>query len=175
MEIELRLYEELNDHLPVGKRTFARTVRTGATPASVLRSLGVPVELVDLLLVNGESAELGHPLADGDRVTAYPVFESLDLGRTSRLPGRPLRQLRFAVDGDLPALAGALKDRGYPVRCPGDRGDARRLVQEGWILISRSRELIDAAGGGRAYRVRSGGLAGQLDEIVRRFQLDLTP
>jgi sulfur carrier protein ThiS len=79
--VVFRLYAALNDRLPPDRRqrSFEAEVPAGQGLGDALRDLGVDAARIDLALVNGDPSPLSHPLADGDRVAAYPVFESLDL------------------------------------------------------------------------------------------------
>jgi uncharacterized protein len=89
---EFRFYEELNDHLPPNRRKRSFTVEfDGETPVDELVvALGVPTAEVDLLLVDGKSADFERRLTGGERVTVYPIFERFDITPMVRLPGRPL-------------------------------------------------------------------------------------
>ena len=87
-----RLYEELNDYLPVSKkkRIFNLSFKTPTTIDEAIRSLGVPPEEVDLVLVNSESVPFDHIIAEGDKISIYPIFESLDISSVTRLRDKPL-------------------------------------------------------------------------------------
>lgn len=87
-----RLYEELNDYLPPERRkaTFDVTFKDPATVRDAIRSLGIPPEEVDLVLVNGESVPFDHIIAEGDMISIYPIFESLDISGVTRLRDKPL-------------------------------------------------------------------------------------
>ncbi len=119
-QVEVRCYEELNDFLPPGlrKRPFPWPLQRGQTVKSLVESLGIPHTEVDLVLVNGRSVGFAHRLADGDRLSVYPVFESLDLSAVTRVRPRPLRQVRFVLDVHLGRLARLLRLAGFdsPVR-----------------------------------------------------------
>lgn len=93
MEARFRFYEELNDHLPKAARKNELTLSFGkpVTVKEAIRSLGVPPEEVDLLLVNGESVGFSRRIRDGDRVSVYPVFERFDISGLTRVRSRPLR------------------------------------------------------------------------------------
>ncbi|MFV2074277.1 MAG: twitching motility protein PilT, partial [Thermoanaerobaculales bacterium] len=56
-EAEFRFYEELNDHLPSGKRkrTFVHRFSPRTPVAELIRALGIPLPEVELILVNGSS------------------------------------------------------------------------------------------------------------------------
>jgi hypothetical protein len=90
--VEFRFYEELNDHLPpnLRKRSFSVELTGTATAGEMIAALGVPLEEVDLLLVDGLSRDFDHPLQSGERVAVYPIFERFDISPLVRLAGRPL-------------------------------------------------------------------------------------
>lgn len=87
-----RLYEELNDYLPAKKkkRTFSLSLQGPTTVKEAICSLGVPPEEVDLVLANGESVPFNHIIYEGDRISIYPIFESLDIGNVTKLRDKPL-------------------------------------------------------------------------------------
>ncbi len=90
-----RLYEELNDYLPAEKRktAFGVSLERPTTIKEAICLLGVPPEEVDLVLVNGESVPFDHIISEGDRVSVYPIFESLDISKVTKLRGKPLIKL----------------------------------------------------------------------------------
>jgi hypothetical protein len=115
----LRFYEELNRFLPRAdrKKNLGAVLPHRTSVGNAIRRLGVPLDEVDLILVNGEPAGFDRPLGGGDRVSVYPEFERLDVGPLTRLPGRPLRRPRFiASEPDLASLAARLQEMGYDVR-----------------------------------------------------------
>jgi len=87
-----RLYEELNDYLPVSKRKtiFSLYLKSPTTIDEAICSLGVPLEEVDLVLVNSESVPFDHIIAEGDKISIYPIFESLDISSVTILRDKPL-------------------------------------------------------------------------------------
>ena len=91
-----RLYEELNDYLPVSKRKtiFSLSLKSPTTIDEAICSLGVPLEEVDLVLVNSESVPFDHSIAEGDKISIYPIFESLDISSVTKLRDKPL--IKFA-------------------------------------------------------------------------------
>ncbi len=78
-----RFYEELNDFLPPGRRKveFRHDFDRRASIKDMIESFGVPHPEIDLILVNGESVDFSHIVADGDRISVYPVFERRELYR----------------------------------------------------------------------------------------------
>lgn len=90
--VECRFYEELNDHLPakLRKRSFSVELAGRSRVGELIAALGVPLEKVDLLLVDGVSCDFERTLQGGERVTVYPIFERFDISPLVRLTGRPL-------------------------------------------------------------------------------------
>jgi sulfur carrier protein ThiS len=96
VEVRIRFYEELNDHLPAGTRKKERAVRFNrpTTVGAAIESLGVPPDEVDLILVNGASVGFDDLLKDGDRLSVYPIFERLDISGVTKVRQKPLIKLR---------------------------------------------------------------------------------
>jgi uncharacterized protein with PIN domain len=172
----LRFYEELNDYLPPEQRKvgFSRTFGDGASVRTVLAAVGVPEQLVDLVLVNGDSASLDQRVANGDRISVYPVFESLDVSELARLHDRPLRNLRFVVDTRLGRLATYLRMLGFDTLVGGAGGDMELVEiskQHERILLTRNQRLLERHGLTRVYRVAAAVPRRQLAEVLWRFDL----
>ena len=71
----------------------------------LIESVGVPHTEVDLVLINGESVEFTRRVNDGDYISVYPVFESIDIPPVLRVRPAPLRETRFLLDAHLGKLA----------------------------------------------------------------------
>jgi sulfur carrier protein ThiS len=160
VQLTLRLYEELNDYLPPDKRkvSFAHAVEDGSTVEDVLRILGVPRDEIELVLVNGEPADFSHRLHNGDRVSVYPVFESLDISSQLRVRARPLRELRFVVAGNLNRLARTLRMLGFDTLYRSDCTNDELVAlsqKERRILLSRDHALAHDSSLTHAYHVRA--------------------
>ena len=113
-QVTFRFYAELNDFLPLKRRmrTFSHAALLPASVKDVIESLGVPHTEVDLILVNSEPVEFTHVVRDGDRISVYPAFTSLDV--SSLLQLRPtLYGIRFVVDVHLGRLATYLRMLGF--------------------------------------------------------------
>jgi hypothetical protein len=173
--VELRFYEELNDFLPPGKRKQPLTVpfASGATVADLLGRFAVPVERVDLILRNGMSVGLSQVLRDGDRISVYPVFESLDITPVVRLRERPLRVPRFLAGSRLFGLARLLCERGYDVKVEdaGPAALAQIAEEESRIWLVEGALPSGAPLPSRTCRVVSSEPAMQLDEVLARLDL----
>jgi len=90
--VSLRLYEELNDYLPPERKKAAFRVSFSDTVSirDAICSLGIPPDEVDLVLVNSESVPFDHLIIDGDMISIYPVFESIDISGVTQLRDKPL-------------------------------------------------------------------------------------
>jgi len=175
-EATVRFYAELNDRLPPGRRfaglaaRFEGVLRTG----DLIQSFGVPAGDIDLVLLNGSPVSLDACVSDGDRLSVYPVFESLDITQDQRIRETPLRVVRFVLDVHLGKLASHLRMAGFDAMYRSDYSD-RALMEiareERRLLLSRDRRLIDESSLDRAYRVRSENPEEQLAEVLERFQL----
>jgi hypothetical protein len=134
----------------------------------LIESQGVPHSEVDLILVNGEAVGFDHRVRDGDRVSVYPTFESLDIQAAARLGRPPLRECRFVADVHLGKLARRLRLLGFDClynRAWDDRALAECAAAEGRILLTRDRGLLMRRSVTHAIFVR-GDLADQQVRLV---------
>ena len=174
--VTVRCYEELNDFLAPERRRrpFTLALQRGQTMKNLVESLGIPHTEIDLVLVDGRSVGFRHRLADGQRVSVYPVFESLDIAAVSRVRPRPLRVTRFVLDVHLGRLARLLRLAGFDTLYANDRDDAelaRTSRRDGRILLTRDRGLLMRAEVSHGYCVRSPSPPEQLREVLARFEL----
>ena len=174
--LTLRFYAELNDHLEPRRRQVAFELPwTGARPVGeLIEAEGVPPAEVDLVLVNGRSVGLSHRVAAGDRVSVFPVFETLDVSPLLERGARPLRRTRFALDTHLGRLATYLRLLGFDSLYRNDYQDpelVRVSTGERRILLTRDRGLLRRKAVTHGYRVRETNPRSQLLEIVERFDL----
>jgi hypothetical protein len=79
--ILFRFYAELNDFLPAARRglSFPVPFEMPAAVKDLIEAAGVPHTEVDLILANGQSVDFGYQVRDGDRISVYPAFETLDI------------------------------------------------------------------------------------------------
>jgi uncharacterized protein with PIN domain/sulfur carrier protein ThiS len=142
-----RFYEELNDFLPPArrKRDFSSSCGENATVKQAVEALGVPHTEIEVILVNGESVGFSHRLEERDRVSVYPIFETLDIRPILRLRAEPLRDTRFVADAHLGRLARYLRMFGFDTLYDNALPD-RELVMvsctERRVLLTRDRELL---------------------------------
>lgn len=171
-----RFYEELNDFLPPERRKadFDYTFERRASIKDVIEALGVPHTEVELILVNGVSVDFDYILADGDRVSVYPVFESLDVMPLVRLRPAPLRTPRFVLDTHLGTLARYLRLLGFDALYRNDYNDdelAQTSATGHRILLTRDRDLLKRKIVTHGIFVRSDQPRLQLADICRRLDL----
>ena len=176
MAITVRVYAELNDHLPADRRqvAFAHAATAGESVGELIAGLGVPLQRVDLVLVDGRSVGFSHRLRDGQRVSLFPVFELLDITPAVAARARPLRRTRFVADTHLGRLAAYLRLLGFDTVYRNDCDDpelVRISVGEGRILLTRDRGLLARRAVTHGYEVRRTGPRLQLAEVVGRFDL----
>ncbi len=177
-----RFYAELNHFLPAERRQ--REVRCafdgGPAIKDLIEGLGVPHTEVDLILAGGESVDFSYIVRDGDRISVYPVFESLDISSLVRVRPRPLRRPRFILDAHLGRLARYMRMAGFDASYDRDLGGAelaRISSDEERILLTRDRETLKRRIVTHGYWLRETEPRRQLIEVVRRFDLTalLTP
>jgi len=171
-----RFYEELNDFLPPRRRrcTFACACARGATAKHAIEAIGVPHTEVELILANGESVDFSYVVQEGDRISVYPVFESLDVTPVLRVRPEPLRRTRFIADAQLGGLARYLRMLGFDTLYENEYTDARvaRIsADEQRIVLTRDRALLMHKRITHGCYVRATRPRQQLEEIVSRLDL----
>lgn len=76
MRIQVKLFATLRKHLPPGANGSMATleVEEGLTVKGLITRLGIPMELAQLSLVNGENIEgdFDRKLQEGDTVSIFP-------------------------------------------------------------------------------------------------------
>jgi len=171
-----RFYAELNDFLPPHRKQviFSRAFYGQPTVKDTIEALGVPHTEVDLILVNCESVDFSCRIKDGDQVSIYPVFESIDIAAVLRVRPQPLREVRFVLDTHLGRLAGYLRMLGFDALYQNDFQDEElaSLSSIGRrILLTKDRGLLKRGEVTHGYCVREIHPRRQLVEILRRFDL----
>jgi uncharacterized protein with PIN domain len=171
-----RFYAELNDFLPPERRfvEFGLPFLDAATIKDRIESLGVPHTEIDLILVNGAPVDFAYRVADGDRISVYPVFEALDIAPLVRLRPEPLRDPRFVLDIHLGRLAAYVRLMGFDAlyrNCYTDEQLAAISRDEHRILLTRDVGLLKRSAVTHGYFVRETAVARQMAEVVARFDL----
>jgi uncharacterized protein with PIN domain len=130
-----RFFEELNDFLPRARRDreFAAPCARAATTKHMIEALGVPHTEVGRLLVNGEAADFGRRLEEGDTVLVYPQSAGAQAG------------IRFVADAHLGGLARLLRMAGFDTLYDNGYRDeeiAAIATSASRTVLTRDRELL---------------------------------
>jgi hypothetical protein len=171
-----RFYEELNDFLPAEKKktTFAHFFKDRASIKDMIEAIGVPHTEVDLILVNGKAVDFSYIVQDNDRISVYPVFESLDISAVTKLRKTSLREAKFILDVHLGKLAHYLRLVGFDTVYRNNFSDeelAKISGEQKRILLTRDRRLLKRSIITHGYCIRETTPKKQLIEVLRRFDL----
>jgi len=172
----VRFYAQLNDFLPPEKRARPITCSfdVSGSVKDMIESLGVPHTEVDLILANGEPVDFSYRVQQGDRISVYPDFQSVEIPAHLRLRPQPLPEARFAADTHLGRLAAYLRMLGFDTLYRNDFADeelAKLSADEDRILLTRDRGLLMRTAVKRGCYVRATQTARQLVELLERFDL----
>jgi uncharacterized protein len=177
-----RFYAELNDFLPPGKRqvTLAHLFEERASIKDMIEALGVPHPEIDLILANGESVDFSYRVKDGDQVSIYPRFKSINIASFTHVRPQPLQEPRFILDVHLGKLTTYLRILGFDALYQNDSSDevlAQVSSREGRILLTRDRGLLKRNIVVHGYCVRKTNSWRQLVEVLQHFGLlgSITP
>jgi uncharacterized protein with PIN domain/sulfur carrier protein ThiS len=171
-----RFYAELNDLLPPDRRfvTFEHPCDGQSTVKDAIESMGVPHTEVDLILVNGQPVDFSRRVHTGDRVSVYPMFESIDIAPVARVRPTPLRETRFVLDMHLGRLAAYLRMLGFDTWYGNQLADQELAAisrDERRILLTRDRGLLKRSAVTHGHLMRETSPRRQLAEVVERFDL----
>ena len=175
-QVLFRFYEELNDFLPGNRKKvrFPYTFNGNPSVKDAIESMGVPHVEVDMILVNGISVGFNYKIRNGDEISVYPVFESLDIIDVQRLRPGPLRIPRFILDVHLGRLAKYMRlcglDTSYEEALT-DREIVNISVLQKRIILTRDRALLKAKDVTHGHWIRSSKPVEQLKEVVNSFDL----
>jgi uncharacterized protein with PIN domain len=172
----IRFYEELNDFLPPPRRKVLYSIGFKGSPSvkSLIESEGIPHTEVDMVLVNGGPVTFSDKVRDGDHISVYPVFESLDISAINLTRVKPLREPKFVLDVHLGKLTRYLRmlgldtlyNTGYQ-----DRELADISFAENRCLLTRDRKLLMRTKIQRGLWIRSDIALEQAAEVIRRLDL----
>ena len=175
-KVYLRFYEELNDFLPEEKRKkrFTHHYIDRTSVKDLIESVGVPHTEVDLILVNGKSVNFQYLINNGDDISVYPVFESIDISNVQHLRPEPLRQPKFICDVHLGRLAKYLRMMGFDVAYKNNFKDEEIVMislKERRAILTKDRGIFKRNEVTHGYFVRSKEVEEQVKEIIKRFDL----
>jgi len=171
-----RFYAELNDFISNPRKGTDASYRFQGSPSikDAIEAQGVPHTEIDLVLANGASVDFNYHLQPGDRISVYPMFESLDISPVIRLRQTPLRDTRFILDVHLGKLARRLRMLGFDTIYRNDFKDPDIVIiagKENRVILTRDRGILKIKAVTRGYYVRSIIPDDQITEVLDRFDL----
>jgi len=175
-KVTLRFYEELNDFLPSNKRKrrFEHNFIDRTSVKDLIESLGIPHTEIDLILVNGNSVDFSYLVNDGDDISGYPMFESLDITNLQHLRAKPLRKPKFILDVHLGTLAKYMRMLGFDTLYKNDYIDEEIVkisLKEKRAILTKDRGILKRSEVTHGYWIRSTKTDTQIIEVIKRFDL----
>jgi hypothetical protein len=178
----LRFYAELRDFLPKYLRsgTVTRGFDVPGSVKDMIETCGVPHTEVDLIIANGHSIDFSHLVNDGDRISVFPLFASIDITPIVNVRPEPLPTIQFVADVHLGRLARYLRLLGFDTLYERDWDDpelVRISTAAQRVLLTRDVGLLKHRSITHGCYIRATDPREQVTEVVRRFRLaqQLTP
>jgi len=173
---KFRFYEELNDFLPIDKKKSLFTYNFEGNPSvkDVIESIGVPHTEIDLILVNSQSVTFSYHLQDGDVISVYPVFESMNISNVTHLREKALREPKYILDVHLGKLAKYLRMIGLDTLYDNNYNDSEivKIAEaEKRTVLTRDARILKIKAVTRGYWIRSQCPVEQVNEVILRFNL----
>lgn len=175
-QVRFRFYEELNNYLPeeLRKGWIESSAEPGTSVGKKIRSYGIPLDEIDLILVNQQSESFDYVLQEGDRISVYPVFETFNISEVSKLRDKPLRDPSFICDVHLGRLCKYLRMLGFDT-VYSNEAIPEQIIEISLlgkrIILSKSIQLIRKKKVTHAYWVRSANPLEQVKDLL--YGLDL--
>ena len=169
--VTFRFYEELNDFLPRRRRKVDFEIMfKGRRPIKdMIESLGVPHTEVDLILVDGKSVDFNYILQDKDRVSVYPVFESLNITNVTHLRKIPLRKTAFIADINLGNIVKYMRALGFDFFFDSSLS-TREIIEiskrENRIILTKDSKLLKFKDVTHGIFIRPGTTTEQIEQIL---------
>ena len=166
-----RFYEELNGFLPKHRRKtdFEVEFKEKRSIKDLIEALGVPHTEIDLILVNGKSVDFNYILQDEDRVSVYPVFESLNITDVTLLRKTPLRRHKFIADINLGDIAKHMRVLGFDLYYDSLLS-TRKIIEiskrDNRIILTKSRKLLKFKDVTHGIYIRHGTTTEQIRQII---------
>ncbi|RZI40690.1 twitching motility protein PilT [Herbaspirillum sp. HC18] len=171
-----RFYAELNNFLVPWQRqrVFSHPCSRDATVKHMIEVLGVPHTEVEMICVDGAQVDFSHRLQEGERVSVYPAFSSIDISPLRRLRPPVDEPGRFIADAHLGMLAKNLRMLGFDALYRNDYSDAevaRIAAEEERIVLTRDRDLLIRKEIVHGCYLHSISCDDQMVEVINRFKL----
>ncbi len=178
--VYFRFYQELNQYLPdkIKKRETEYRFTGEQTVKEGIESFGVPLSLVDMVLLNGNPARFLNYLVDKDKISVFPVFESFDISGLTLPRENALRETKFIVDTGLEGLAEYLSRNGFDLIYRGKytEKDVIRIAEAGKrIILTRNAGFLRREGINRGILIRSEDPRIQAEQLIRHLHLNAFP
>jgi uncharacterized protein with PIN domain len=156
------------------KKNFTIEFKGKPSVKNIIESIGVPHSEIDLILINGKSVGFGYQMKGGEKISVYPVFESLDVSSAQHLRPKPLRNPKFIVDVNLGKLATKLRLLGFDTLFQNNFED-NEIIQiataQKRTILTRDKAMLTNNLITHAYWVRNDNPKNQVEEVVKRLQL----
>lgn len=172
--VRLRFYGQLNDFLPFHLRhcRVTHALRGPASVKDVIEALGIPHPEVDVIVVNGDPTDFTYRMRDGDDVSVYPAFHTVDTTGLARAGIDAPQPVRFVLDIHLRKLATLLRLAGYDARLlRDDREVAEVSAAEGRVALTRDVGLLKRSIIQHGCWIRQTDPELQFVEVLERFDL----
>jgi uncharacterized protein with PIN domain len=171
-----RFYAELNDLLSQERRQrpVVYSLNGPVAVKHAIEALGIPHTEVALILANGRPVDFSYPVEPGDRLSVYPAFQEIDVGPLPALRPALPSPPHFVIDNHLGRLAMSLRLLGFDALYRNDFDDvelARLSSEEGRVLLTRDRRLLNRKVVVYGYNVRTRDPKQQLMDVLRRYRL----
>jgi uncharacterized protein with PIN domain len=175
-KVIFRFYEELNDFLPLNKKKkrIGHSFIDRTSVKDMIESLGVPHTEVDLILVNGISVDFSYLINNGDDISVYPTFESLDITNLQHLRAKPLRKPKFILDVHLGTLAKYMRMLGFDTLYKNNYKDEEIVkisLREKRAILTKDRGILKRSEVTHGYWIRNTKVDKQIIEVINRFDL----
>jgi len=135
----------------------------------MIEALGVPHTEIDLILVNGNSVDFNYILQDEDRVSVYPVFESLNITDVTLLRKIPLRRNKFIADINLGDIVKYMRVLGLDLYFD-PLLSTREIIEiskrENRVILTKSRKLLKFKDVSHGIFIRPGTTTEQIRRII---------
>jgi len=140
----------------------------------MIEALGVPHTEIDLILVNGKSVDFNYILRNGDRVSVYPVFESLNITDVTLLRKIPLRRNKFIADINLGDIVKYMRVLGFDLFYD-PLLSTREIIEisntENRIILTQSRKLLKFKEVNHGIFLRPGTTPEQIRRIINYLDI----
>lgn len=154
--------------------SFSLLIPEDSRVQDLLPTIGIPLQAVDLILINSSSVDSLYRPENNDRISLYPVFETFDISSITKVRDHPLRRPRFAADVHLGRLARYLRLLGFDTFYRNLYSPSELLslsVAEERTLLSKSESLLQSDTLTKAFLITSADPRRQLMEVLDRFDL----